>query len=89
MRSSLSESPALDELPIGRLCALTLLRVTTAEHVHHRAGPWTRCEEDDSRVVRIGAGIRPPAVLEAGPVSDADELPAPLILHRDSEPAFA
>jgi hypothetical protein len=91
MRASLAESPELDEIPIGRLGALTIQRVMTAHEVHHRTGPWGRCSGDFSRVLRVGTDLRPPAALETpeSAPATASELGTPLTLHRRSEAADA
>jgi hypothetical protein len=87
MRRSLVDTVELPELPIGRLGALTVHRMTTADDLHHRAGPWARCSEDFSRVLRVGTDVRPPAALDTP--DDARELNAPLTDHQRTEPAFA
>jgi hypothetical protein len=87
MRRSLADPVEFPELPVGRLGALTIQRVTTAAEIHHRAGPWARCSEDFSRVVRVGTDVRPQAALETP--DDARELNAPLTLHQRTKPVFA
>jgi hypothetical protein len=61
--------------------------MTTAVELHHRAGPWARCSEDFSRVLRVGVDVRPPAALETP--DDARELHAPLIHQQRTKPVFA
>ncbi len=87
MRTTLADPVEFPELPLGRLDARTIQRVTTATAIHHRAGPWARCSEEYSRVVRVGTELRAAAALTAPePKSDAV---GPVTLRRRSEPAVA
>ena len=87
MRTTLADPVEFPELPIGRLDARTIHRVTTATAVHHRAGPWARCSEEFARVVRVGTEPRPVAALTAAEPNS--EAVGPVTLRRRSEPAFA
>ena len=41
-------------LPIGCLARSTIVEITLAERIHHRAGPWAAIEGEDSRLLRVG-----------------------------------
>ncbi len=87
MRTTLADPVEFPELPLGRLHARTIQRVTTATAIHHRSGPWARCSEEFSRVVQVGTELRAAAAL-AAPEPESDAV-VPVTLHRRSEPAFA
>ena len=54
----MSQQQAIEDytapLPVGCLARSTIVEITLAERIHHRAGPWAAIEGEDSRLLRVG-----------------------------------